>query len=190
MTWVLRDATAADKAALADFVCDSGADCITCAPNGGNVHESEIESYLRHHAVDQMEWRRPYNDHKLLLLFDPDGKLAGAVSHEQSELKVRGEVVAARRLVVVGLRLELQGNSLGEHRLSSHLLAAAVRDMADEPPELLFARVAVCNPRCQKLLVRHGMNLELSQQDPLYSDQVGVYGQVVKTLPPPPDFMA
>lgn len=184
MTWVLRHATGADRAALADFVCDSGFDCATCSPNGGNVHESEIENYLRNHAVDQMEWCSAHNDHRLLLLIDPDGNLAGAVAHEQSELKVRGEEVAARRLVAVGLRLELRGSSLGEHRLSSHLLAGAVRDMAGEPPELLTARVAICNPRSRELLDRHGCNLELSQQDPLYHDVVGVYEQVVDSLPP------
>jgi hypothetical protein len=145
--------------------------------------------YLQSHAVDEMERCRPHNDHRLLLLIDPEGNLAGAVAHEQSELMVRGEEVAARRLVVVGLRLELQGSSLGEHRLSSLLIAAAVRDMAGEPPELLSGRVAICNPRSQKLLGRHGINLKLSQQDPLYQDVVGVYKQVVDSLPPPLESM-
>jgi hypothetical protein len=184
MTWIVRGATVADRAALANFNCDSGSDCTTCAPQGGNLHEKEVEAYLRSLALDEMERRRPHNDHTLILLMDPVGNLAGAVAHEQSELRVKGTEVAARRLVVVGLRRDLQGSTVADHRLSSHLLAAGVHDLATEPPELLVARVATCNSRSRKLLARHRIEMELSQQDPAYVNVVGVYERVVETLPP------
>ncbi|OBI06579.1 hypothetical protein A5714_02340 [Mycobacterium sp. E2462] len=184
MTWIVRHATVGDKAALSNFECDSGADCV-CAPQGGNVHESDVEAYLKSQALDAMEWRQPHNDHRLLLLMDPEGRLAGAVAHEELELLVEGTEVAARRLVVIGLRRDLQGRWMADHRLSSHLLAAGVHDLAIEPPKFLVARVMTCNTRSRNLLARHRIEMEVSHRDPAYIDLVGLYDRVVESLPPP-----
>src|ERR1700760_3118607 len=129
-----------------------------------------------------MELRQPHNDHRVLLLLDPEGNIAGAVAHEQSELRVRGIDVDARKLFVAGLRVDLQGSWWADHRLSSHLLGAAIHDLSDKPPELLVARVATCNIASRKLLDRHRIGLELSQVEPGYVDLVGVYDEVVETL--------
>ncbi len=61
MEWDVRAATAGDRAALAAFKCDSGGDCATCSPAGGNVHEREVEEYIQRFALDEAQTRNPHN---------------------------------------------------------------------------------------------------------------------------------
>lgn len=185
MGWDVRAATAADRAALAAFKCDSGANCASCSPAGGNVHEREVEEYLQRYALDVAQTRHAHNGHTLSLMFDPRGNLAGVVGHERFELIVRGVETPVERLVVAGVRSDLHGTAVEGNRVSSHLLAAAVRDLADAPPPLLAGRVAVCNARSRGLLARHRIGLELTTSHPGYLDVVGVYDGVLQTLPPP-----
>ncbi len=91
---------------------------------------------------------------------------------------VGGTLILSRAPGLLGLHAALTGAPFG-----------AVRDMAGEPPKLVSARVAICNPRSRKLLIRHRIDLELSHQDPIYRDLVGVYEQVVESLPPPLEAM-
>lgn len=185
MGWDVRAATAADRAALAAFVCDSGADCEACSPAGGNVHEREVQEYLQRYALEVAQARHRHNGHTVSLMFDPSGDLAGVVGHERFELLVRGVETPVERLVVAGLRSDLHGAAAEGSRVSSHLLAAAVRDLADAPPPLLAGRVAVCNERSRRLLARHRIGLELTSSHSGYLEVVGVYNEVLQTLPPP-----
>ncbi len=179
----MRAATAADRAALAAFTCDSGADCASCSPAGGNVHEREVEQYLQRYALDVAQTRNPHNGHALLLMFEPNGDLAGVVAHERFELLLRGVETPAERLVVAGVRSDLHGVAVEGSRISSHLLAACVRDFGDDPPRLVTGRVAVCNARSRGLLARHRIGLELASSHPGYLDLVGVCHEVLQTLP-------
>lgn len=185
MGWDVRAATAADRAALAAFVCDSGAHCAACSPAGGNIHEREVEEYIRRNALDEAQARNPHTGHTLLLMLEPNGDLAGVVAHERFELLVRGVETSVERLVVAGVRSDLHGVSVDGSRVSSHLLAAGIRDLANDPPPLLAGRVAWCNARSRGLLARHRIALELAPSHPSYLDVVGVYGEALQTLPPP-----
>jgi hypothetical protein len=185
MGWSVRAATAADRAGLAAFSCDSGADCGICSPDGGNVHEREVEEYLQRNALDDQAARSPHNGHTLLLLLEPNGVLAGAIAHERFELLVRGAKTPAELIVVAGVRSDLHGVSVQGHRLSSHLLGACIRDLAEDPPSMLAGRVAVCNARSRRLLERHHIGLESSLSGADHVLIAGAYEDVLGTLPPP-----
>lgn len=148
------------------------------------MHEREVEEYLRRLALDEAVHRRPYTDHTLLLLENPAGALAGVVAYERTELKVKGEEVDAISLVVAAVHRDLRGTMANGVRLSSHLIAAGVRGLADPPP-LVIGRVAVCNQRSRGLLRRHAIDRELEQTEPGYVDIAGATEDVVATLPPP-----
>lgn len=183
MGWRIRPASATDRAALASFICDTEVDCASCAPGGGNTHEREVQDYIQRHAVDAMRHRAPHNGHRLLVLEDNTG-IVGLVAHEQYELGVDGEPVTVRRLVVAAVGLEHQGTSLEGHRVSSHLLAAALTDGRDHSVEpLVTATVAACNGRSRALLARHRINRSLSSTGDDYLDLVGVYEEVLRSLP-------
>jgi hypothetical protein len=149
------------------------------------VHEREVEEYLQRYALDEAQIRNPHNGHRLLLMLEPNGDLAGVVAHERFELLVRGVETPVERLVVAGVRSDLHGVTVEGSRVSSHLLAAGIRDLADDPPPLLTGRVALCNARSRGLLARHRIGLELASSRPGYFDVVGVYDEVLQTLPPP-----
>lgn len=184
MSWTVRVASEPDRAILGAFRCDTGADCPTCSPEGGNIHEREIEEYLHRLALDEAVHRRPYTGHTLLLLEDPSDALAGVVAYERTELKVKGEEVDAVSLVAAAVRRDLRGTVANGVRLSSHLIAAGVRGLAEVPP-LVIGRVAVCNQRSRGLLRRHAIDRELAQTDPGYLDIAGATEDVLATLPPP-----
>lgn len=183
MGWRVRLANDSDRSALAAFRCDSGVDCASCGPDGGNAHELEVQDYIQRHAVNSMLQRAPHNGHRLLLLEDGSG-IVGVVAHEQHDLSVDGEPVPVRRLVVAAVELDHQGMWLEDHRVSSHLLAAALADgqeQAEEP--LVTATVAACNARSRALLARHKITRSLSSTGDDYLDLVGVYDDVLKSLP-------
>lgn len=183
MGWRVRLARETDRTALASFRCDSGVDCASCGPAGGNTHEQEVQDYIQRHAVDAMLHRGPHNGHRLLLLEDNSG-IVGVVAHEQHDLKVDGEPVPVRRLVVAAVELDHQGMWLEDHRVSSHLLAAALADGRDQLAEpLVTAAVAACNERSRALLARHGITRSLSPTGDDYLDLVGVYDDVLASLP-------
>lgn len=183
MGWRVRLASETDRAALASFRCDSGIDCASCGPAGGNTHEREVQDYIQRHAVNAMLQRAPYNGHRLLLLEDGSG-IVGVVAHEQHDVSVDGEPVPVRRLVVAAVELDHQGMWLEDHRVSSHLLAAALadgREQAEEP--LVSATIAACNARSRALLARHEIARSLSSTGDDYLDLVGVHEAVLASLP-------
>jgi hypothetical protein len=186
MSWSIRDATEDDRPALRRFECDSGADCPSCGPDGGNAHELEIEEYLRRLALNEAALKAPHNEHALLVLTDESDLLAGAVAYERAELRVKGGEVDALRIVVAGLRVDTQGEEVSGARLSSHLIAAAVRGYSVTPP-LVIARAAECNQRSLSLLRRHAFDLELVQTDAGWVDLAGRAEDVITTLPAPLD---
>lgn len=184
MPWKIRAAIEDDRAALRKFECDSGVDCPSCGPDGGNAHEQEIEEYLRRFALNEAALKAQHNDHTLLVLTNEADQLAGAVAYERAELMVNGREVDAMRIVVAGLRVDLHGESVSGVRLSSHLIAAAVRGFS-VPPPLVIARAAECNGRSLSLLRRHAFSLELSQLEPGWVDLAGRAENIIATLPNP-----
>lgn len=187
MPWEIRTATEQDRRALRRFECDSRAVCPSCGPADGNRHQREVEEYLRQSALDVAAHEAPHNDHSLLLLTDPLGDIAGAVAYKRTEFLVQGAEVEAVKLEVLGLRVDLHGCEVAGARLSSHLIAAAVRGFREPPPQLVTARVAVCNERSRSLLGRHGLVRELTQTEPQYIDLIGASEIVLATLPVPLD---
>lgn len=187
MSWVIRSATEGDRHALRRFECDSGADCPSCGPTDGNEHQREVQEYLRQTALNAAAHEAPHNDHSLLLLTDPTGGLAGAIAYRRTEFMVHGEEVEALKLVVAGLRVDLHGCEVAGDRLSSHLIAAAIRGLPEPPLRLVTARVAICNVQSRSFVGRHGLVLELTQTDPRYVDLVGRSEDVIDTLPAPLD---
>jgi hypothetical protein len=184
MGWTVRTATEADRESLTNFACDSGGDCDGCSFQGRAVHEREVEEYVQNYAIDRALTHSPYNGHKLLLLLQPDGSLAGVVAYERFELLNSGRETAAVRLVVAALRTDLQGTSIDEHRLSSHLLNVALRDVVEDPPQLIAGRVAICNKRSVGLLARHHIETEVKESRfGNYVDLAGRYVDVAITLP-------
>lgn len=183
MGWRVRLARETDRTALASFRCDSGIDCASCGPAGGNTHEREVQDYIQHDAVSAMLHRAPHNGHRLLLL-ENDAGIMGVVAHEQYDVKVDGEPVPVRRLVVAAVELDHQGLWLEDHRVSSHLLAAAVADgHAQSGESLITATVAACNARSRALLARHQITRPLSGTGDNYLDLVGAYDEVLASLP-------
>jgi hypothetical protein len=186
MSWVIRGASEHDRQALRRFECDSGADCPSCGPDGENAHEKEVQEYLRRLALNEAAFKAPHNDHTLLVLTDESDRLAGAVAYERSELRVKGDEVEALKIVVAGLRIDLQGGEVSGGRLSSHLIAAAVRGFPETPP-LVTARAATCNVRSLSLLRRHAFALQLAQTELGWVDLAGRAEDVLATLPVPLD---
>jgi hypothetical protein len=184
MSWTIRAAAETDRAALRRFECDSGDDCPSCGDAGENLHEREVQEYVRRFALDEAARRSPHNDHTLLVLEDQSGGIAGVIGFEKSELMDNGQEVDALSLWVAALRLDVRGQVVAGYRLSSHLLAAAVRGYQSQPP-LVVGCVATCNARSRALLRRHLISSELAQSEPNYVDVVGRMDEVVATLPPP-----
>lgn len=183
MGWRVRLAGDSDRTDLASFRCDSEVNCASCGPSGGNTHEREVQDYIQRHAMNAMLQRGPHNGHRLLVLEDNTG-IVGVVAHEQSDLNLDGEPVPVRRLVVAAVELDHQGMLLDDHRVSSHLLAAALTDGRDPPVEpLVIATVAACNVRSRALLARHQISRSLSSTGDDYLDLVGVYDDVLESLP-------
>jgi hypothetical protein len=184
MGWTVQTAAEADREALSKFLCDSGDDCAGCSFEGRAVHEREVEEYVQKYAIDRALTHSALNGHRLLLLLEPNGSLAGAVAYERFELLSSAQETAAVRLVMAALRSDLQGTSIEEHKLASHLLAAAIRDLADDPPKLVAGRVAICNKRSTKLLARHHINVEVKKSRfGNYVDLAGKYDDIAKALP-------
>jgi hypothetical protein len=182
MSWGIRYAVEDDRSALRKFECDSGADCQSCGPEGGNAHELEVQEYLRRLALNEAARKAPHNEHALLVLTDEANRLAGAVAYERTELAVKGVEVDALRIVVAGLRVDIQGVAVSGARLSSHLVGAAVRGYAETPP-LVIARTSECNQRSLSLLRRHAFDLELTQTEAGWIDLAGRADDVIATLP-------
>jgi hypothetical protein len=59
-----------------------------------------------------------------------------------------------------------------------------VRGLGGVLPQLVLARVAVCNVPSRGLLKRHAITLQLAKTDPGYLDLVGRTDEVLATLPP------
>lgn len=167
---------------LASFRCDSGVNCASCRPSGGNKHEREVEDYIQGHAINEMLKRAPHTGHRLLVV-EANSGIVGVVAYEQSHLKVDDEPVPVRRLVVAAVQVDHRGMLLDDRRLSSHLLAVALADGRDPAEPLVTATVAVCNVRSQALLARHQISRSLSSTGDPYLDLVGVYDEVLESLP-------
>jgi hypothetical protein len=183
--WKVRPATRDDAIELALFGCMSGAACDVCSMGGGNRHEEEVQEYIRYDALRDAEQSGPHTNYRLLVLTAPDELIAGIVAHEDYDIAVGGDAVPARRLIVAALRSDLQGTWLEDYPLASHLIGGAVRDMASAGPELIAARVALCNERSKKLLARHRFDIHLSERVPGYDDVVAVFRDVAASVPPP-----
>jgi hypothetical protein len=131
-----------------------------------------------------MVWAAPHTGHRLLLLEGESG-LLGVVAYEQRDLRVAGDLVVARQLVVAAVEREHQGMSLDGHRISSRLLAGALLDERDGAEPLVLATVAECNTRSRAMLSRHQLSQPLSSLDDGYLDLVGVYDDILGSLPKP-----
>lgn len=183
--WSIRSVVAADAPELSAFTCNSETECNGCGPEGGNLHEFEVQNYIRHLAIDTMTVREPFKGHRLLAITEPSGAIAAVVAHERHEMRLRGEEVIAQQLLVAAIRIDQQGTWLQDHRLSSHLVAAAIRDGLGDGPRIVDGRVMRCNAKSMGMLARHAIVLDVADPESEYALMAGLLGDVVTSLPPP-----
>lgn len=159
--WRIRPARKSDRAKLERFEC----------ARDDSKAQTEVEEFIRDSALDwAFEPMAREGDPRLLLLFDPRGRLVGVGAHERRTLRAPdGETFSASKVEVVALSKDWQGKAFPDGtRASDVLMSAVMQDIKTRVPPRdarVYAFVHQDNEASIGLLKRHGLVHEMDRPD-------------------------